>query len=151
MQLCGSLNILWHCLSLGLEWKLTFSSSVATAYCSKISERPPWAHKHIWSSGTSHSLDNMFRFTGHGSPTSFHHFLLKSVPLCPQQLPPLLPGTTGAAASLMAISASFQKLLLLPVSPTSQCHLIFERCWNVKAVQGRGRWERLSSFCVTLD
>ena len=23
MQLCGSLNILWHCLSLGLEWKLS--------------------------------------------------------------------------------------------------------------------------------
>ena len=25
VQLCSSLNILWHCLSLGLEWKLTFS------------------------------------------------------------------------------------------------------------------------------
>ena len=24
VQLCGSLSILWHCLSLGLEWKLTF-------------------------------------------------------------------------------------------------------------------------------
>ena len=23
MQLCGSLNILWHCFSLGLEWRLT--------------------------------------------------------------------------------------------------------------------------------
>ena len=31
MQLCSSLNILWHCLSLGLEWKLTFSSPVSTA------------------------------------------------------------------------------------------------------------------------
>ena len=31
MQLCSSLNILWHCFSLGLEWKLTFSSPVATA------------------------------------------------------------------------------------------------------------------------
>ena len=30
MQLCSSLNILWYCLSLGLEWKLTFSSHVAT-------------------------------------------------------------------------------------------------------------------------
>ena len=28
MQLCGSFNILWHRLSLGLEWKLTFSSPV---------------------------------------------------------------------------------------------------------------------------
>ena len=27
VQLCGSLSILWHCLSLGLEWKLTFSSA----------------------------------------------------------------------------------------------------------------------------
>ena len=25
VQLCGSLSILWHCLSLGLGWKLTFS------------------------------------------------------------------------------------------------------------------------------
>ena len=26
MQLCSSLSILWHCFSLGLKWKLTFSS-----------------------------------------------------------------------------------------------------------------------------
>ena len=36
MQLCGSLSILWHCLSLGLEGKLTFSSPVATAEFSKF-------------------------------------------------------------------------------------------------------------------
>ena len=35
--LCGSLSILWNCLSLGLEWKLTFSSLVATAEFSKFS------------------------------------------------------------------------------------------------------------------
>jgi len=35
-QLCGSLNILWHCLSLGLQWKLTFSSPVATTEFSKL-------------------------------------------------------------------------------------------------------------------
>ena len=28
VQLCGSLNILWHCPSLGLEWKLNFSGLV---------------------------------------------------------------------------------------------------------------------------
>ena len=33
---CSSLSILWHCLSLGLEWKLTFSSAVATAEFSKF-------------------------------------------------------------------------------------------------------------------
>ena len=36
MQLGGSLSILLHCLSLGLEWKLTFSSPVATAEFSKF-------------------------------------------------------------------------------------------------------------------
>ena len=36
MQLCGSLNILWHCPSLVLEWKPTFSSLVATAEFSKF-------------------------------------------------------------------------------------------------------------------
>ena len=36
MQLCGSLNIHCHCLSLGLERKLTFSSPVATAEFSKF-------------------------------------------------------------------------------------------------------------------
>ena len=36
VQLCGSLNILWHCPSLGLEWKLTFSSPVATTEFSKF-------------------------------------------------------------------------------------------------------------------
>ena len=31
VQLCYSLNFLWHCLSLGLEWKLNFSCLVVTA------------------------------------------------------------------------------------------------------------------------
>ena len=35
VQLCSSLSILWHCFSLELEWKLTFSSPVATAEFSK--------------------------------------------------------------------------------------------------------------------
>ena len=34
--LCGSLSILWHCLSLRLEWKLTFSSPVVTDKFSKF-------------------------------------------------------------------------------------------------------------------
>ena len=34
--LCSSLSILWHCLSLGLQWRLTFSSPVATAEFSKF-------------------------------------------------------------------------------------------------------------------
>ena len=34
--LSDSLSILWYCLSLGLEWKLTFSSPVATVEFSKF-------------------------------------------------------------------------------------------------------------------
>ena len=37
-KLCISLSILWHCFSLGLEWKLTFSSPVATVEFSKFGE-----------------------------------------------------------------------------------------------------------------
>ena len=36
MQLCGTLSIHWDCLSLVLEWKLTFSCPVATAEFSKF-------------------------------------------------------------------------------------------------------------------
>ena len=36
VQLYGSLNILWNCLSLWLEWKLTFSSPVVTVEFSKF-------------------------------------------------------------------------------------------------------------------
>ena len=36
MHLCSSLNNLWPCLSLGLEWKLIFSSPVVTAEFSKF-------------------------------------------------------------------------------------------------------------------
>ena len=34
--MCGSLSILWHCLSLGLKGKLTFSGPMATAESSKV-------------------------------------------------------------------------------------------------------------------
>ena len=37
-QLYCSLNIVWHCLSLGLEWKLTFSSPVAAVEFSKFAD-----------------------------------------------------------------------------------------------------------------
>ena len=36
VQLWDNLNIFWHCLSLGLVWKLTFSSPLATADFSKF-------------------------------------------------------------------------------------------------------------------
>ena len=36
VQLCETLNIFWHCLSLAWEWKLIFSSPVAMAELSKF-------------------------------------------------------------------------------------------------------------------
>ena len=38
MQLHGSLKILWHCPTVGLERKLTFSSPVATAEFFKFAD-----------------------------------------------------------------------------------------------------------------
>ena len=56
MQLCGSLNTFWHCLSLGLEWKLTFSSPMATSEFSKfagiLSVALSQQHFRIWNSST---------------------------------------------------------------------------------------------------
>ena len=67
-QLCGSLSILWHCLSLGLEWKLTFSSPVATAEFSKFAG--------IFSVALSqHHLSGFER-----AQLECHQFFLKSVP-----------------------------------------------------------------------
>ena len=44
MQLCGSLRILCHCLSLGLEWKLIFSSPAATGLLSFPNLLAYWLH-----------------------------------------------------------------------------------------------------------
>ena len=41
VQLCSSLNVLWHCLSLGLEGKLAFSSLVATVVAAKSLQSCP--------------------------------------------------------------------------------------------------------------
>ena len=51
VQLC-SLNILWDCLSLGLEWRLTFSSPVATAEFSKFAGilSAALSKHHLWNS-----------------------------------------------------------------------------------------------------
>ena len=41
MHLCGSLSILWRCLSFGLEWKLTFSNTQCLKYILPLSI-------HVW-------------------------------------------------------------------------------------------------------
>ena len=54
-NLWRSLSILWHCFSLGLKWKLTFYSPVATAEFSKFAvESSPFTASsfRIWNSST---------------------------------------------------------------------------------------------------
>ena len=55
VQLCSSVNILLHCLSLELEWKLTFSSPVATAEFSKFAGILSAAEYIMWNAGLDKS------------------------------------------------------------------------------------------------
>ena len=71
MQLCGSLNILWQCFSLGLEWKPTFSSPVATAEFSKFAG--------IWSVALLQHHLLGFEIT----QLEFHHHFLYSLLFIP--------------------------------------------------------------------
>ena len=70
MQLCGSLNILWHCLSLGLEWKLTFSSGMKTDLFQSCGHC--WLFQICWLIECSTSTASSFRIwnssTGMPSP-----------------------------------------------------------------------------------
>ena len=50
MQFCSSLSILWHCLSLGLEWTLIFSSPVVAAEFSTFTFTA--SSFRIWNSST---------------------------------------------------------------------------------------------------
>ena len=90
VQLFGSLNILWHCLSLGLEWKLTFSSPVATAEFSIYA-----------------ATDQLF----HSQPSMF---LLwpRQLPQCGDQTPASVPPPPRAGPVLLT-------LLCFPLVPSS--------------------------------
>ena len=79
MQLCDSLSILWHCLSLGSEWKLTFFRA---SHC--------WVFQICW-----HIKYNTFTASSHclsvsgGTMGDFDFFLLlfSSLVVCPLQWP----------------------------------------------------------------
>ena len=61
MQLCSSLSIFWHCVSLGVEWKLTFSSRVATDEFSEFAD--------ILSAALSHHHLSEFEISWTGIPS----------------------------------------------------------------------------------
>ena len=60
MQLCGSLNILWHCLSLGLKWKLALFQSCG--HC--------WVFQMWWQVGCSTFTASSFRIWNTSAGTS---------------------------------------------------------------------------------
>ena len=74
MQLCGSLSILWHCLSLGLERKLTFSVPVATDDFSKSAGILRFG---IFQICWSRSADRMWS-TGEENGKALHYFCLEN-------------------------------------------------------------------------
>ena len=61
VQLCNSLSILWHCLSLGLEWKLTFFQSCGhcRVFCI-IKQRYYFADKGPYSQSYSFSSSHVW-------------------------------------------------------------------------------------------
>ena len=75
MQLCSSLSILWHCLSLGLEWKLTFCSPVATAEFSKFANFPGGSDGKVsaYNAGDLGSIPGWGRYPrgGDGNPLQY--------------------------------------------------------------------------------
>ena len=56
MQLCGSLSILWHCLSLGLEQKLTFSWETDGETVETVSDFIFWGSKITADGDCSHEI-----------------------------------------------------------------------------------------------
>ena len=47
VQLCSSLNIIWHCFSLGLAWKLTFTSPMDTWH-EKVTHEKVCSHSRLY-------------------------------------------------------------------------------------------------------
>ena len=82
MQFDGILSILWYCLSLGLEWKLTFSSPIDTAEFSIFSGRTfTGSSFRIWNSSTGILSPPLASFkVMHLRPTWLH------IPGCPRWL-----------------------------------------------------------------
>ena len=79
VQLCGSLNILGHCLSLGLAWKLTFSNPVAIAEFSTFTGSTFTASSfRVWNSSAGNSITST-SFVRSDASEGPVHFTLQDV------------------------------------------------------------------------
>ena len=65
MQLCGSLSILWHCLSLGLEWKLNENVSFHSTNPGSQSINTCWVKTQIPANAWHHHFSLSNNFQGH--------------------------------------------------------------------------------------
>jgi len=121
--ICSSLSLLWRCLSLGLEWKLTFSSPVATAEFSRC-----WHIK--CSSFTASSFRICYSSTGILSPplALFIVMLSKAHLISHSRM-----SGSRWAITLLWLSGSLRSLL--HSSSVYSCHLFFISSASVRFVQ----------------
>ena len=108
MQLCGSLNILWHCLSLRLEWKLTFSHPVATGF---------FKFAGIWSAALSQHHLLGFEI----AQLEFHHHFLYSLLFIP------LPQWFISIHATLVFASRYRQVSIIP----SACKLFPPRSETV--------------------
>ena len=123
MPLCSSLNILWHCLSLGLERKLIFSSPMDTV---EFSRQEYWSGLPFLSPGD---------FPNPGIKP-------RSPALQAGTLPSEPPGKPLLACEMSAIVQYFEHSLALPFFGTGMKtdHLfqscghcrVFQICWHTE-------------------
>ena len=122
MQLCDSLNILWHCLSLGLEWKLTFYSPMATAEFSTFHWRIEC------STFTASSFRIWNSSTGTITSTSFVHGNASYDPLTSHSR---MSGSRWVITPLW-LSGSWRSLLYS--SSVYSCHLFLISSASVRSI-----------------
>ena len=122
MQLCGSLNILRHCLYLGLEWKLTFSSPVATAEFSKFAG--------ILSAALSQHHLSGFEI----AQLEFHHLLALFVVMLPKAHLTSHPGMSGSRWVITALWLSGSWRSFLYSSSVYSCHLFSVSSASVRPI-----------------
>ena len=125
MQLCGSLSTLWHHLSLGLEWKLTFFQSCG--HC--------WVFQICWHIECSTFTASSFRIWNMSTGISSPPLALFIVMLPKAHLMPLSRMSTARWVWVITpswLSGSWRSFLYSP--SVYSCHLLISSA-SVRSIQ----------------
>ena len=133
--MCGSLSIIWHCLSLELEGKLTFSSPVATAEFSKFAGilSAALSQHHLSGFGISHtcayipSLLSLLTSPHHPTPLRCHR-APGWPPLLDSSFPRAICFTHGHVYMSVALSQLVPPSLFPDMSQVCSPHLCLYSC-----------------------